>query len=256
MSVSENLSQTMKSAAQSTNKSVMHYVSSENFDVNKVHLGKPTEMELKNGKTILATYFGYNYGDDTTKDIKLLYLLTTPKLICKYHLSDYEGNGKYTLQLIQPSNSTEPEYKTLFDKLFNLDEKIVDFGVEHSEIVFNKDYDEEQREIVKELYKGCIKRNFNKDDKSKEESPSISVKIPIDYATKMPNNNLEIYYQPLSGNKEKITDLSWDNLKSKLRAGTPVKASIYPTVSCIGGSISCKFSLNSLCFYEQEKRNQ
>ena len=76
MSVSENLSQTMKSAAQSTNKSVMHYVSSDNFDVNKVHLGKPTEMELKNGKTILATYFGYNYGDDTKRILNYyIYLL-------------------------------------------------------------------------------------------------------------------------------------------------------------------------------------
>ena len=39
-----------------------------------------------------------------------------------------------------------------------------------------EEYTMEQREIVKELYKGCIRRNFDKKDKSKELCPSATTR--------------------------------------------------------------------------------
>ena len=140
-----------------------------------------------------------------------------------------------TMMAVPGANESEENVKVFHELLKSIDEKMIDWGIEHSMLIFKKAYKPSQRGIVEALYKRCVKPSVGKD--GTVYSDRFDFKI-------MKN---ELGLPDLQVFKDSATPLSldsWDTLQQTILKGMPIKAIIQFRVFIIPGSFG--LSLKSL----------
>lgn len=101
-------------------------------------------------------------------DTKSGLYIETPYAITPFGVGAYDPNGNleeskknYTISLKEVAGPGEDQASVthFFNILRDLDEKIIDWGVEHSQLIFKKTYTPAQKGIVEALYKRCVKKS-------------------------------------------------------------------------------------------------
>lgn len=81
------------------------------------------------------------------------YLQTEDGGRAPFGVRSFSGGEKTDYSLNISLNATGDYVK----KLQQLDEKMIDFGIEHSKVIFKQTYTQKQREVVRAMYTSCIK---------------------------------------------------------------------------------------------------
>lgn len=121
-----------------------------NFDVSKVHYGTPRTND-NGGKSI---YLSFN---------KSPIVLQTPEMFAPFGKQKWDnekGVSKYTLDLSFKGMETRENLKMFFDKMNELDEKLIDDGVANSFEWLKKKG--ASREVVKALYTKLVRHPVDK----------------------------------------------------------------------------------------------
>ena len=216
---------------------VIHIVDSTEFNVDNVSLGAPKLKEY-NGKKGLSTYFGYNKNN-----LNSIFKFEAKNMVTKYDLTDYQDDGNFSIVLMD--NNELENNKSFMEQLNLLDNKMIDFGIEHSEKIFGKVFTPEQRNSVKKKYTGCVKENINATTGEKY-LPTIKIKIPkdtkesINYSSKMTVNLIN------SDGKEVVTDTSIENLKTLLPKYSNVSVVFSPYIHFVNKKFGMSFRVVSI----------
>ena len=216
----------------------MPFVTAAKFDINKVTITAPKKIKRKSGQTAIVCAMLYKYDNGETLP---LYIKTPMGLKSPFGLSSYDaGNGaepKYSLPL--SNMSLKEEHKGEVDKFFNdmrqLDQKLLEYGVEYSDMIFNKDYSSEQIGIVEAMYTTCVNQ-----DKEGRYPPRITPKFGKDYNTGLPNVEL------FSSSDVVEDQLTWDKMAECLPAKSYITLIYQPMVWMISGRFGLKFQAISL----------
>lgn len=174
--------------------------------------------------TVLLTVFALNYyGNDGTKEIK-------------------EEDRQWSL-LLKPSKNHE--YEKIYSFLRLLNEKGLEWGAEHSPLIFNKK--KLSKDQVELLFTSGFKQNIGKDGTVYPEQ--ISVKIMKDKDTFKPNLLAfkEDSLKPISLN-------SFDELQNILPANSLIQLIIQPQVSFnSSGSFGINFKAIQILILDSKK---
>lgn len=200
-------------------------VTSKNFDVETVVLTVPKPNANKNLTAAII--------NGATKSG--LYI-ETPYCISPFGVSAYdagntndESKKSYTLSLkaTAGANDEQANVEQLFNILRALDEKMIDWGVQHSQLIFKKTYTSSQRSIVEALYKRCVKSSVGKDGTVYPDR--IDLKI-----MKKEDNSPDVYLYKDSPNAINLG--SFAELETLVTKGATVKAIIQPRIYFMPGS--------------------
>jgi len=144
-----------------------------------------------------------------------------------------------------PNSVNEYEDKKAVSDWFQqwtyLDEMMIDHGIKNSKVIFNKEYKESQREVVKALFSPCAK--------VKEGYPlSIKLKIqkkrdPKDLSKQLESPNLVVYFE---NETEPTTVESFEDLEKIVPKNGYVKAIFQPKTWYIAGKIGLSLTLLQL----------
>ncbi len=176
------------------------------FDVSNVHYGTPRTND-NGGKTI---YLSYNKGP---------IVLQTPEMFAPFGKQKWEndkGVAKWTLDLSFKGMDTREQLKVFFDKMNELDEKLIDDGVQNAFEWLKKKG--ASRDVVKALYTRLVRHPVDKN------TGEITDKYPPTFKLTLPWKEgafqCEVY-----DNNRKLVDLA--NLETK---GARVTA----IIQCLG----------------------
>ncbi len=134
------------------------------LDISKVNITKPKKN--KDGK--LVAYL--NYGDSG-------FMIETPTMhsfgVAAFKDEKKGIESKHRLTCTRRPGGTESEenVNNFFEFLRGLDEKMIDFLIEHSQLIFKEKYDEGDRKIVASNYKKYRIIKEKKDEKTGEMYP-------------------------------------------------------------------------------------
>lgn len=162
-------------------------ITPDDFDVSKITYGTPRDLGTTGGRMI---YINYNKGP---------ILLQTPEMSSPYGMKDFEGNKNYTIDLSFKGKESREKLNTFFEKLNELDEKLVNDGMDNSLTWLRKKIN--SKVVAETIYTKMVK--YSKDKNTGEISdkwpPTMKVKIPF----KDGKFDCEVY----NANKE-LVDLS------------------------------------------------
>jgi len=118
----------------------LKFVTSENFDISKI---SATEPKKKNDRLQSILLF----------EGSPFYLQTEDGGRAPFGVKSFTGGDKtdYTLNV---SLNADGDF---VKKLHQLDEFMLDFGIEHSKTIFKQKYTAAQREVVRAMYTSCVK---------------------------------------------------------------------------------------------------
>ena len=160
-----------------------------NFDVSKVHYGTPRTND-NGGKFI---YLSFNRSP---------IVLQTPEMIAPFGKQKWDndkGVTKYTLDLSFEGMESRPAVKTFFDKMSELDEKLVDDAHANSLDWLKKKG--VSRDTVKELYTKLVRYAIDKD------TLEINNKYPPTFKLTLPWKDGAFQCEVYDANK-KLVDLA------------------------------------------------
>jgi len=125
-------------------------VQHEDFDANKLQVTKPKNKKGNDGKNRFSAFLNYN---------KQRYLYpATPLLKAPFGASDFNGDGKFKMQLsIEAADSDEEKSCAAWlDQLRAVDEAMIEWGIANWEEIpcFKK---KPSREMAEEKYSGIVK---------------------------------------------------------------------------------------------------
>ena len=231
-----------------TTKNIMSYVTAEEFTHTKVQIKAPKKVVDKQGKTKVNCYVLYEY--DT--GVAPLYLKTPKGIRSPFGFSKYEkgstGDFDYSLPLTQRcfwegENSTT---KRFFEELQQLDKMLIDYGVEYSKIIMNKQYTPEQSGIVEAMFTRCV--SVRQDKEGNDYPPMIGPKFQKDYETGLPTIELFV------NSSDSVPNLSWDNMEENLTRNCSVTGLLQPRIWIVNGRFGCKLQyVSSLFVIKQQK---
>ena len=228
-------------------------VNASEFDAGNVSCTKP-KLNKKNKKLQALLLYAYEQAKGP------LYFETPEALFCPFGLSQYEAvedSGKYDYSLPMTIRSSIPSEQPVVDNFFqqlqDLDEFMIDFGVEYSQQIFGQEYTPEQRMIVEALYSRCVR----KPKKNKEGelyplkiSPKV-VKVWEDKPTSVNGvPNVEVYTTSQNDMKPE----SWENLMEMLPKGCSVTAILQPRIWFVSGKFGLSLRVLKLKIMPFEKR--
>jgi len=228
-------------------------VNASEFDAGNVSCTKP-KLNKRTKKLQALLLYAYEQAKGP------LYLETPEALRCPFGLSQYEAvedSGKYDYSLpmtIQSSIASEqPVVENFFQQLQDLDEFMIDFGVEYSQQIFGQEYTPEQRMIVEALYSRCVrkpKRNKDGELYPLKISPKV-VKVWEEKPTSLNGvPNIEVYTTSQNDMKPE----SWENLMEMLPKGCSVTAILQPRVWFVSGKFGLTLRVLKLKIMPLEKR--
>jgi len=201
-------------------------VTLEQFDTNNVSNTPPKKD--KNNK--LISYMTYNVNGRN----KLFHLQLTGRAI--FGITTYTPRDNTDAPKKYSINFSIPE--ELGQRLDNFDEFMIDYGVEHSKVIFGKSYTPEKKSIVEALYTPLVKRGENND--GEPYPPRIQAQVPV-YEGKVPNY-LHVYYSQ----REELKFDHIDELCEIVKKGSTVNAIIDIKPWFIGGKFGLKAVLRQL----------
>lgn len=127
----------------------------------------------------------YRNPKDLPTGGKLVYLnfrdgpitLQTPKMFSPFGLKDWKGNHGYTLDLSFKGMESDPALTTFFEKIDELDEKIIDDCVGNSAAWLNRKID--YKEYTDRLYTRQLRYAYDKEGYLDERFPAtFKLKVP------------------------------------------------------------------------------
>lgn len=139
------------------------------LDVQKIHYGTPRTLD-NGGKSI---YLSFN---------KAPIILQTPEMVAPFGMTKWDndkGITKYTLDLSFKGMDARENLQTFFNKMNELDDKLIDDGVANSfEWLKKKNV---SREVVRELYTKLVKFPIDKatGEISTKYPPTFKLTIPF-----------------------------------------------------------------------------
>ena len=129
----------------------------------------PVKKALDNSPAAIV-YINYN-------DSKLR--VQAPRMPIPFDSGDYQGNGKFKLNLDFRTRTSNPKVAAYYDMLRAIDDFVIDAGVKNSKNWLG--LDKVSRETVSALYTKSVR--IGKDKEGKERSPVQSVAIKKNYKT-------------------------------------------------------------------------
>lgn len=197
------------------------------------------EPRLNKKRNTMQALLRYNYnGKEVTP-----YIETPEALMCKFGLSNYKDGPSYNLPLSSYSRikSEVPVVKQFFEEMMKLDRRMIDYGMEHSMILFKKQYTTEaQREIVESKYKPCIKQKIN--PKTGEPyPPGMAPRVPKVYDPNAEKGSHGVpdveVYRSSSGEEPIDFGSNWEGLRELIpkETGTPLTLIFQPRIHFVGG---------------------
>ena len=181
--------------------------------------------------------------------------IETPYLINPFGLTYYEGGGKevkeedrqwsISLKAVGGQGQVPEDVTTLFDFLKALDEKTIDYGIEHSQTIFKKKYSKEQRNILVDLlYNRAVKPSVGSD----------GTIYPDRITLKVMKNDQKLPELMVFKDSEKPLNIdSWETLQGLICKGTPVKAIIQPKWYFVNGKMGINFRVLQIKLPNQER---
>ena len=168
--------------------------------------------------------------------------IETPELINPFGLSTYDGGKGSTeetkswsivLKAFGGKGGNQEDIDKFFKFLKDLDEKIIDFGLLHSQTLFKKKYDASQRAIVVDLlYNRGVKSSVGKDGTVYPDQIKLKV---------MKNDNMMPDVNVFKDSATPLSLSSWEDLQALIPKGTPIKAIIQPRLYIVNGKFGTNF---------------
>jgi hypothetical protein len=168
--------------------------------------------------------------------------IETPELINPFGLSFFDGakgsteetkSWSIVLKAAGGKNGNQEDIDKFFKFLKDLDEKIIDYGLLHSQTLFKKKYDESQRAIVVDLlYNKGVKSSVGKDGTVYPDQIKLKV---------MKNENMLPDVNVFKNSATPLALSSWEDLQALVPKGTPIKAIIQPRVYFVNGKFGTNF---------------
>ena len=168
--------------------------------------------------------------------------IETPELINPFGLSFFDGakgatedakSWSIVLKASGGKNGNQEDIDRFFKFLKDLDDKIIDYGLLHSQTLFKKKYDESQRAIVVDLlYNRGVKSSVGKDGTVYPDQIKLKV---------MKNENMLPDVNVFKNSATPMTLSSWEDLQALVPKGTPLKAIIQPRVYFVNGKFGTNF---------------
>jgi hypothetical protein len=167
------------------------------------------------------------------KDVKTnnVLFIETPYCIAPFGASSFEGGTKglsddaksWSIAIKAQGYSQDLENQENITKFFEfakaIDEKAIDYGITHSQSIFSKKYDENQRSIVADaLFTRCIKPSGVDPNTGNLWPDKLSLKVVRNKETSLPD--VMIFKDSL----EPVNIDSWDTLKNVITKGCCMKA--------------------------------
>ena len=189
-------------------------VKPKNFDIKLVQLSDP-KVNNYGGKTVYINY----------KEDKNPLILQIPKMKMPYDMSEFrpensppDFDSKFSISL--SFNNDNEKVKTLFDKISELDDKMISMGVKNSQKWFKAKH---KKEVIKAFYSPIIKYY-------RDETGEISDKYPPTIKLKIPRKNKEFSCEVYNDERERV------DLESVIKKGSQVQALIKCTSVWFSGS--------------------
>ncbi len=218
-------------------------ISSAKLDISAVSLSKPRKD--KNGK--LVSYL--NYGDSG-------FMIETPTLH-SFGVGRYEDKGivsKYSLTCTHRASNGESEETVdhFFEFLRGLDEKMVDFLIENSELFFKEKLTNDDRKSVTRSYKKYAIVKENKDKKTGESYPDS---FRVGFQTNGDEKKGETVTPVISllKGKSKVEVSSFEDLVAHVPKNTSVRVVIQPRVYMLADVAGIKFTAKFMKVPEAKK---
>jgi hypothetical protein len=146
----------------------MSVVKASTFSLSNLKVD-PTKKGLDNSPAAIV-YLSYNGG-------KLR--VQAPRMPVPFDSGDYQGNGKFKLNLDFRSRATSPKVAAYYDMLRAIDDYVIDQGVKNSKNWLG--LEKVSRETVSALYTKSIR--VSKDKQGNDRAPVQSVAIKKNYNT-------------------------------------------------------------------------
>merc|ERR1712072_138999 len=191
-----------------TQNDMNQVIKSTEFNPENISYSEPKQLSGGRGKTV---YVQYNESSQ--------YSVQTPIMPLPFGLSvdDRQEIPKYALDLSFRGMEENPQVKKFHDSLVELDEKLLDDGVENSMAWFKKK--KSSKEVMSSLYNPVVKVSKDKEtgEPDGKYPPTVKVKIP-NYDGKW---GCDIY-----DDKKNELKPSPEELKDMISKGTKVQALI------------------------------
>jgi len=185
-------------------------VKPKNFETKHIMCSEP-KINSYGGKMVYL-----NYLED-----KQSLILQTPKMRMPYDMNEFkqdnapaDADSKFSINLSFNNMDSDEKIKTFFDKLTELDNKLMSLGVKNSPKWFKSKH---KKEVIKALYSPIIR--YYKD----KETGEISDKYPPTIKLKIPRRNKEFSCQVFNDDRESV------NLTDVVGKGSLVQALIKGT---------------------------
>ena len=132
-----------------------------------------------------------------------------------------------TMMAAPGANESEENVKVFHELLKSIDEKMIDWGIEHSALIFKKAYKPSQRGIVEALYKRCVKPSVGKDGTVYPDKMDIKINKKEDGSP-----DILVY----KDSPEPVNLSSWSEFQELITKGMPVKVIAQFKIFIIPGS--------------------
>ena len=162
--------------------------------------------------------------------------METPYCLAPFGLSFYdptngadESKKNWSLSIKASPGSLESSENVnhFFDSVRAIDEKMIDWGLEHSQLIFKKAYKPNQRSIVEALYKRCVKPSVGKDGTVYPDKMDIKINKKEDGSP-----DILVY----KDSPEPVNLSSWSEFQELITKGMPVKVIAQFKIFIIPGS--------------------
>ena len=139
-------------------------IHARDLDLSKITYKIP--RDLPNGGSVI--YINVDDGPIT---------LQTPKMFCPFGLKDWKGNHSYTLDVSFKGMETDSKMKQFYDKITELDEKILTDGVSNGTLWLKKTI--KNKEVASIIYTKQIRYARDKNGNTDERfPPTFKLKVP------------------------------------------------------------------------------
>ena len=201
------------------------------LDISEINFTKPRKNKV--GK--MVSYM--NYGQTG-------FMIETPTMhsfgvgAYKDEKKGFEGKHRLTFTCRQGGTEKEENVKAFFDFLRHLDDKMVTFLIENSQLIFKEDYDESDRKIVASAYKKYRIVKEKKDEKTGEMYPP-NFRAGFQTIDDVPQVQL------LKG-KTVIPINSFEDLEEHIPKNSSVRAVIQPSIYILSDIMGIRFTARFL----------
>jgi hypothetical protein len=180
--------------------------------------------------------------------------IETPYLINAFGLTYYDGGKEVkeedrqwslSLKAVGGQGQAPEDVVTLFEFLKQLDEKTIDYGIEHSQTIFKKKYTQEQRNILVDLlYNRGVKPSVGSD----------GTVYPDRITLKVMKNDQKLPELMVFKDSEKPLNIdSWETLQGLISKGMPIKAIIQPKWYFVNGKMGINYRVLQVKLPNQER---